>query len=448
MASLDGLIDHNAKLIWASALLKKHLPHQDLQGTRVQVPEAFQPGEPVMLAFHAAEQHRELMLTLVHIPGGLLGCAITQLPPRSNRLPWEQHQRMLALQEAAYRDPLTGLLNRRAFEEHLEHHVQSPGQFSLIMVDLDGLKHMNDTHGHEAGDAFLQTFASVLQEQLRTSDTPFRIGGDEFAVIMQDLEASQIHIVEKRLEGVRAVVRERMYPECDFSAGVAFFPQESPHDPKLLLHLADERMYENKNAKKHPTVPHARLVNAVNRRAVFQSQQATLDLLGSGQLPDVHYWQSMLEYAIQMVPSAQAGSLNLWEESGFVRVAQLGFDDQILGLSFTQQAQQVWYGESAEDWRKGSPRIFRGAELISQKSREAADLVGHPVDRYASAGRIREIVCNITAPICHDGQVYGHLSLDNFAGPRAFNEESRLAALEIVRQCATVCRLLNLQSCK
>lgn len=448
MPALDGLINQNTKLIWASDLLLKHLPQTALP-ISVQLPAKMQEGQPAMLTFQGKDFQRDLLLCLTVLPEGMMGCWITPLPQHSKRVPWQHQNRLLALQEAAYRDGLTDLLNRRAFEEHLENHMQLPEQFSLIVIDLDGLKHVNDSLGHEAGDDFLQTFARVLQEQLRTTDTPFRIGGDEFAVIMQDLEASQVHIVEKRLEAVRSEVRARWNPDCDFSAGVSFFPQESSHDAKLLQHLADERMYQNKSGKKAavrlPSGDHPQLVSTINRKAVFLSQQATLELLASGQAPDPAYWQLMLEYAIQMVPSAQAGSLNLWDGKGFVQVAQVGFDPGIVGVRFTLEAQKAWYGNSETDWRAGIPRLLRGAETITAHSRASGNLADDSVVFHESAGRLQDITCNVTAPICHEGRVYGHLSLDNFVGPDAFTEESRLAAIEMVQQCATVCRLLGLE---
>lgn len=92
------------------------------------------------------------------------------------------------LRDQAERDPLTGLLNRRRFDHELERCRRRPhgtGQASLILIDLDHFKHINDSHGHPAGDDALRHAADTLKERLRGSDVLARLGGDEFAVIAE-----------------------------------------------------------------------------------------------------------------------------------------------------------------------------------------------------------------------------------------------------------------------
>lgn len=100
------------------------------------------------------------------------------------------------LAEQALRDPLTGLYNRRFFDEALAQNTEAARRYerdlSLVLFDLDLLKELNDTAGHEAGDLALKTFASVLSETARAADIVCRIGGDEFAVILPETGFSRV----------------------------------------------------------------------------------------------------------------------------------------------------------------------------------------------------------------------------------------------------------------
>jgi two-component system cell cycle response regulator len=97
---------------------------------------------------------------------------------------------VLSLQEQAVRDGLTGLYNRRYFDETLADHVQTARRYgrelSLVLLDLDRFKRVNDTLGHAAGDAVLKAFADGLRVHARQADILCRIGGDEFAVILPE----------------------------------------------------------------------------------------------------------------------------------------------------------------------------------------------------------------------------------------------------------------------
>jgi diguanylate cyclase (GGDEF)-like protein len=138
-------------------------------------------------------------------------------------------------------DPLTRLLNRRAFVERLDGEVartlRYERTFGLLLCDLDGFKELNDRHGHLAGDEALQRFGHILQAALRRGDEAFRIGGDEFAVLLAEASEEDARAVVERvsehLEGVRA------------SFGVASCPEHA-QDAQALFRLADDALYEAK----------------------------------------------------------------------------------------------------------------------------------------------------------------------------------------------------------
>ena len=92
------------------------------------------------------------------------------------------------LREQAIRDPLTGLFNRRFMEESMNNEVararRGNSNLGVIMLDLDKFKQLNDTHGHEAGDAMLRAVARLLLENIRAGDVACRFGGDEFVILM------------------------------------------------------------------------------------------------------------------------------------------------------------------------------------------------------------------------------------------------------------------------
>jgi diguanylate cyclase (GGDEF)-like protein len=156
------------------------------------------------------------------------------------------HARLFAAEVHGGRhDALTGLLNRRAYEERLPVEIARASRYawplSLCLLDLDGFKKINDTLGHPGGDRALQQVAALLDES-RLADDSFRIGGDEFALLMPKTCAEDAELAAARLS--QEISRIGM---SDGSLGASFGVAEGAEDPAVLHAMADERLLAAKN---------------------------------------------------------------------------------------------------------------------------------------------------------------------------------------------------------
>jgi diguanylate cyclase (GGDEF)-like protein len=162
------------------------------------------------------------------------------------------------LQINAATDALTGLYNRRLFDEYCDKELNRAKrygqQLAVVILDLHKLKEVNDRHGHLQGDQVLQLAATTLRKTLRASDFAFRIGGDEFALLLPQTDPEQAITLCKR---VRAQYEAEVGPlkldlgvTLDF--GAAVFPQDGDQK-SALMGLADERLYQLKHAGRAPS---------------------------------------------------------------------------------------------------------------------------------------------------------------------------------------------------
>ena len=149
----------------------------------------------------------------------------------------------------AREDALTHLPNRWEFHERgLQAFAQAQRQsasFTAVFIDLDRFKEVNDTLGHDTGDALLTAVARIIREQVRASDIPGRLGGDEFALLLPNMnaEAASVYVEKLRKRLVEAMT-EKGWP-VTFSIGVASY-KVAPHDFDMLIKQADTLMYEVK----------------------------------------------------------------------------------------------------------------------------------------------------------------------------------------------------------
>lgn len=166
----------------------------------------------------------------------------------------EHHQTQDELERQAHSDFLTELANRRHFlelaETELARTLRYGKPFSLMMLDVDHFKAVNDTHGHKSGDLVLQRLARVMESTLREVDVVGRLGGEEFAVILPETTAEKAHEAADRL---RAIVAETDIPvdegaplRVTVSIGIATLSDKSTNIDRLLR-LADGALYEAKH---------------------------------------------------------------------------------------------------------------------------------------------------------------------------------------------------------
>ncbi|MBA2871010.1 diguanylate cyclase (GGDEF)-like protein/PAS domain S-box-containing protein [Anoxybacillus calidus] len=192
------------------------------------------------------------------------------------------------IREMAYYDALTGLPNRRMFQEHISKAISEAkrmsSKFALLYMDLDRFKHVNDSLGHTVGDIVLQQVAAILQEEMQHKGIVFRMGGDEFAILLTPIQAK-----EEATDIAHRILRIFEEPiqinDIDLlitpSIGIAFYPDDGI-DAETLLKHADVAMYEAKRNGKNgyyvhsnevarPTVEHIVLLSDL-RKAIKNNE--------------------------------------------------------------------------------------------------------------------------------------------------------------------------------
>jgi diguanylate cyclase (GGDEF)-like protein len=194
---------------------------------------------------HRPDVSLPLLLAVIGIAlSALLGSLI---------LAWSRNERMQQLQREASLDPLTGLKNRRRFEEDLRLAMarsrRERATGAVLMLDLDDFKRVNDSHGHPAGDRTIEEIADVLRQRTRESDTLARLGGDEFAVVLPRSSPVEARMVA---ESIAAAIREHQPARGDVepitaSVGVAMFGDDPRTSIESVVSEADTAMYAAKD---------------------------------------------------------------------------------------------------------------------------------------------------------------------------------------------------------
>ena len=174
----------------------------------------------------------------------------------------------------ALTDPMTGLPNARSLQQHFDKEVKratrNEGSFQLMVLDLDGFKAVNDTHGHKAGDRMLKEIASVIKNQLREYDFLARYGGDEFVAIVPDTDSTDVMELARRIEDAVQTFTLSVGDQSEFarvgvSIGTACYPIHGETFDQVII-SADKAMYltksfhKKRNAPKDEEVIHIRTI--------------------------------------------------------------------------------------------------------------------------------------------------------------------------------------------
>jgi diguanylate cyclase (GGDEF)-like protein len=164
-----------------------------------------------------------------------------------------EYEELRKLQINAATDPLTGLYNRRFFDDYFEKELNRSHRYShhlaLVVFDLHRFKEVNDRYGHPQGDILLQMAATTLRKSMRTSDYAFRIGGDEFALLLPQSDTEQATAMSRRLRAAYEATIEPLHlgMSLGLDYGLAVYPDDGEQQ-EVLIRVADERLYQLKNA--------------------------------------------------------------------------------------------------------------------------------------------------------------------------------------------------------
>ncbi|WP_189010773.1 HD domain-containing phosphohydrolase [Deinococcus malanensis] len=360
------------------------------------------------------------------------------IPPEESGLP--PHR----VRGAACTDLLTGLRDRQAFDEDfnltLAHSARTGEAVHLLLLDLDDLKAVNDTQGHEQGDRLLRLFARTLHQEFPVPASVYRLGGDEFLVLLtgDQFVWSELRVTVQNINGH---LRASGFQQARASVGHAAFPVDAGA-PNDLLRLADHRMLRDKMAhrakrglslSRGPVQAEA----GITAEMMWQALRATSSLMSSD-VPGEDIWTPFLRAVIAAVPSAEAGTLFVREGDAQVLQAQVGYSDALLGLRNPDATLRAWHGDD-QDWAAGKARVIRGRDIekwsvaIHQHSGSAA-----LVDTYREHGSLSDVRASLSAPVVADGRVTALINLESLSSDQAFEAHEMRLAEEFAAQAGAI----------
>lgn len=191
----------------------------------------------------------------------LIGIYLLALSVLTDRMAVKLQMKSRELEQIAMMDPLLNIANRRLLEKRIQHELEkpgtTPGSASLMFIDIDNFKEVNDRFGHKVGDALLVAVSKLLQSATRNSDTPARLGGDEFVILLPDTPQDEAHAVAKRIMDSAAamtVMQEYAF-KCTLSIGIAS-AMPGMNTVTDWLKAADDALYQAKRLGKNQIYCH------------------------------------------------------------------------------------------------------------------------------------------------------------------------------------------------
>ncbi|MFI5028033.1 MAG: putative bifunctional diguanylate cyclase/phosphodiesterase [Solirubrobacterales bacterium] len=270
------------------------------------------------------------------------------------------------LRYLADHDSLTGLLDRRRFRAELDQYVSFSarygGQGAVMIIDIDGLKEVNDSLGHHAGDNLIRQIARVMRERVRTTDIVARLSGDELAVLMPQTDTEGALQLG---EALRAQVAEsaRPSPEADpvsISVGIAMFGGERPGGPEAVLIAADRAMYRAKEEGRDRV---AVCDGAGEPQPGPRRRQTT-----TARIRDA-LTQDRLSLHSQPIRSLASGGIERYE----LLLRMTGESGELLeAASFIEAAERSGIVQELDRWV-----VARALELLGRREREGAPVSLH-----------------------------------------------------------------------
>jgi len=270
------------------------------------------------------------------------------------------------LRYLADHDPLTGLLNRRRFRSELDQYVSFTARYggrgAVMVIDIDGLKEVNDRYGHQTGDTLIRRVSEILRERVRATDLVARLSGDEFAVLMPQTDtAGALQLGED----LRNQVAEGLPLNAEISAatisvGIAMFGSQDNVGAEAVLVAADQAMYQAKaEGRNRIMLFHA---PGESERVARRSQTT------SARIRDA-ITQNRLRLATQPIRSLTSGGIERYE----LLLRMTGESGELLpAASFIEAAERSGMVQELDRWV-----VARALELISERERAGSPVSLH-----------------------------------------------------------------------
>ena len=304
----------------------------------------------------------------------------------------------------ASRDPLTELFNHREFHEavarELERCRRHGGRLTVVLFDLDGFKQVNDTRGHAAGDRVLQGVAGALAASARASDQAYRIGGDEFALLLPDTSGREAITAAERAAEAMTGVEERI----GVSYGLAEWPHAGPSKDTLLA-CADMNLYAMKHAaSSNPSTRPGTIdpLSAASADAAHQRRRLAAARRLSAQLAPLLDPEEIARSTVEELNDSFGWFLVVMhklEDDHLRPIAAAGEMTEVMGDTLWDWNQSVDQGINGRAARTGEPVI------VPDTSKEPDFLAPDPDDLFAGS--------ELAVPIRVAGEVWGVLNLED-----------------------------------